>query len=149
MVVLLCMVYIFAVYASCAHLNNLWTNMCGLVSRHASAFGTVGPCMCNEVWKVWGGQSVRSMLKEFRGCVCGFELHRTRGYGRYSRRLHALFASQGDAALSCTHHSRSRLHGVVAAFVLSVFSSVFAPDSYLLLSPITIFAILSLQQSDC
>ena len=94
--------------------------------------------MFNKVWKVWGGQSVRTTLKEFRECECSFEPHRMRGYGHFSRRPHTLFTSQGAAALSRTHRSRSRLHGVVAAFVLSVFSSVFAPGSKLFLAPITI-----------
>ena len=88
--------------------------------RRGMCFGTVGPCMHN-VWKVWGGQSVRTTLKEFRGCECSFEPHRTRGYGCFSRRPCALFASQGAAALSHIHHSRSELHGVVAAFALSSF----------------------------
>ena len=39
-------------------------------------------------------------LKKFRGCERGFEPRRTRGYGRFSRRPRALFASQGAAALS-------------------------------------------------
>ena len=39
------------------------------------------------------------------------------------------FASLGAAAHSRTHRSRRGLHGVVAAFMLSVFSSVFAPGS--------------------
>ena len=71
------------------------------------------------------------------GCKRGFELHRTQGYGHFSRRPRALF---GAAALSCTHHSRRGLHSVVAAFTLSVFLSVFAPGSFFLIF-ITIFAI--------
>ena len=47
-----------------------------------------------------------------------FGPHRTWGYGRLSRRPHALFASLGAAALSRTHRSRCGLHGVVAAFTL-------------------------------
>ena len=58
--------YVFAVYASHVHLNNLWTNMCCVDLHLARAFGTVGPCMCNEVWKVGGGQSICTTLKEFR-----------------------------------------------------------------------------------
>ena len=38
----------------------VWISTCG------RAFGTVSPCMCNEVWKVWGGQSVCTTLKEFQ-----------------------------------------------------------------------------------
>ena len=72
---------------------------------------------------------VRTTLKEFQGCERGFGLHRTRGYGRFSRRPRALFASLGAASLFRTHRCRRRLHGVVAAFTLSVFSSVFVPGS--------------------
>ena len=45
------------------------------------------------------------------------------------RQLHTLFASLGTAAVCHTHHCRRRLHGIVAAFPLSVFSSVFTPGS--------------------
>ena len=69
------------------------------------------------------------MLKEFQGCEHGFAPHRLRGYGRFSRRPHVLFATLGTAALSHTHHSQSGLHSVVAAFTLSVFPSVFMPGS--------------------
>ena len=48
---------------------------------------------------------MRTMLKEFRGYERGFELHRTQGYGCFSRRPRALFASLGGGALSCTHCS--------------------------------------------
>ena len=44
-------------------------------------------------------------LKELQGCECSFELHRMRGYGCFLRRPHALFASLGAGALSCTHCS--------------------------------------------
>ena len=43
-----------------------------------------------------------------------------RRYGRLSRRLRALFASLDAAALSRTHRSRCRLHGVEAAFTLGL-----------------------------
>ena len=119
-------VYVFAVYASHAHLNDLWTNTCRLVSRRGTCFWDCRSCMCNKVWKVWGGQSVRTTLKEFRGCECSLEPHRTRGYGRFSRRPHALFASQGAAALSRTHRYRSGLHSVVAAFALCLLFSFHA-----------------------
>ena len=51
------------------------------------------------------------------------------GCGSFSRRPHALFAMLGTAGLSHTHCSRRGLHGVVVAFMLSVFSSVFVPGS--------------------
>ena len=45
-------------------------------------------------------ESVRTMLKEFRRYERGFEPHRMQGYGRFSRRPGAIFASLGSAALS-------------------------------------------------
>ena len=68
-------------------------------------------------------QSVPTTLIEFQGCERGFAPHRTRRYGQ----PHALFAALGAAALSRTHHSQHGLHGVVAAFTFSVFSSIFVP----------------------
>ena len=51
-------------YAS-THLNDLWTNTCGLISRRGTCFWAGWSCMCNEVWKVWEGrQSIRITLKE-------------------------------------------------------------------------------------
>ena len=93
-------------------LNDLWTNMCGIFSRRGMCFWDCRSCMCNEVWKVWGGQSIRTTLKEFWGCEGGFAPHRTRGY----RRPHALFATLGAAALSHTYRSQCGFHGFVAAF---------------------------------
>ena len=54
------------------------------------------------------------------GCERVFEPHRTRKYGRSSRRPRALFASLGAAAFSRTHLSRRGLHGVEAAFTLGL-----------------------------
>ena len=56
---------------------------------------------------------------------------------------HVLYLLHKTLLLSHTHHSQSGLHSIVAAFVLAVFSSVFAPGSLLFLARITIFAILS------
>ena len=67
-------------------------------------------------------------------CERGFAPHRTRGYGRFSRRPRALFASLGAAALSRTHRSQRGLHGVVAGFTLSAFSSVVVPGTPRLLA---------------
>ena len=86
--------YIFTVYALCAHLNDLWTNTCGLVSKDGTCFWD--HACANEVWKVWGGQSVHTTLKEFRGCECGFTLHRTRGYSSFSRQPRTLFATHSS-----------------------------------------------------
>ena len=38
-----------------------------------------------SVKSVEGVQSVRTTLKEFRGCERDFKPHRTRGYGHFSR----------------------------------------------------------------
>ena len=67
-------------------------------------------------------------------CERGFAPHRTRGYGRFSRRPRALFASLGAAALSRTHRSQRGLHGVVVGFTLSAFSSVVVPGTPRLLA---------------
>ena len=64
-----------------------------LVSRCGTCFWDCPSCICNEVWEVWWGQSVRTMLKEFRGYERGFEPHRKQGYGCFSRRPCAIFAS--------------------------------------------------------
>ena len=76
------------------------------------------------------GQSICTMLKEFRGCECGFATHRMRGYGSFSRRPHALFATLGAAGLSLLLIiPDTDCDGVVVAFTLSVFSSIFVPGS--------------------
>ena len=71
----------------------------------------------------------KEYTERVQGHERSFETHRSRGYGRLSRRPCALFASLAAATLSRTHHSRYGLHGVVAAFMLSVLSSVFVADS--------------------
>ena len=105
-------------YASRVHLNDLWTNTCGLVSRLGTCFWDCRSCMCNEVWKVWGGQSVHTTLNEFQECERSFAPHGMRGNGSFSRRPHTLFAMLGTAALSRTHRSQRRIYSVVAAFML-------------------------------
>ena len=45
-------------------------------------------------------------FERVRECERVFAPHRTRGYGRLSRRPHALFALLGATALSRTHCSR-------------------------------------------
>ena len=57
-------------------------------------------------------------VERVRECERVFEPHRTRRYGRLSRRPRALFASLGAAALSRTYRSRRGLHGVDASFTL-------------------------------
>ena len=42
---------------------------------------------------------------------------------------HVLYLLHKALLLSHTHHSQSGLHSIVAAFVLAVFASVFAPGS--------------------
>ena len=119
-------VCIFSVYALCAYLNDLWNNTCGLVSRllRLSVMHVQ-----YEVWKVWGGQSVCTTLKEFRGCECSFAPHRTWEYSSFSGWPRALFTMLGTAVLSRTHRSWCGLHGIVAAFTLSSFSSIFMQGS--------------------
>ena len=121
--------YVFAVYASLVHLNNLWTNTCGLVSRCGTCF--------------WDCQSmhVQRSVKSVRRAKCTYYVERVSriwvrfrsaqnaGYCSFSRWPRTLFAMLGAAGLSRTHRSRCRLHGVVVAFMLSVFSSVFVPGS--------------------
>ena len=70
-------------------------------------------------------------MKEFEN-VNVFELHRTRVYGHFSRRPrpHALLALLGSVALSRTHRSRRRLHGIVAALCnLKFFVLIVIPPS--------------------
>ena len=105
-------IYTRCTYSQCmprTHLNDLCTNTCGLVCRRGR-----GMCMGLSSTKC-EKQSVRTTLKEFRGCERGFE---PRGYSRFSRRPRALFASLGAAGHSRTHRSRRGLHSVVAAFTL-------------------------------
>ena len=57
-------------------------------------------------------------VERIQECERIFEPYRTRRYGCLSRRPRALFTTLGAAALSRTHRSRRRLHGVEAAFTL-------------------------------
>ena len=68
-------------------------------------------------------------VERVRECERVFELHGMQGYDHFSRRPCTLFALLGAAALSRTHRSQHRLHSIVAAFMHSFFSSVFAPGS--------------------
>ena len=62
--------------------------------------------MCSKVWKVReGGQSVCTTLKEFWGRECGFEPHRTWGYGSQDDHTLLILASIGTAALSRSYSS--------------------------------------------
>ena len=70
-----------------------------------------------------------SMLKEFEDVSAALSHTECTNMVISLRQLHTLFASLGAAALCRTHCCRCRLHGIVAAFPLSVFSSVFAPGS--------------------
>ena len=55
------------------------------------------------------------MAKRIRGCDRSFEPHRTREYGRFSRRPCTFFASLAAAPFSRTHRSRRGLHGADAS----------------------------------
>ena len=59
-------------------------------------------------------------LKEFRGCERSFAPHGTRGYGSFSRRPHALFATLGAAGLSYSSFlmGTSRCCGCIYALCL-------------------------------
>ena len=57
-------------------------------------------------------------VERVRECERVFKPHRTRRYGRFSRRPRTLFASLGAAAFSHTHRSQRELHGVKAAFTV-------------------------------
>ena len=69
----------------------------------ACAFGAVGHACTTKCEKC--EKEGKAYTERVRGHERGFEMHRSRGYGRFSRRPHALFASLGAAALSCTHCS--------------------------------------------
>ena len=129
--------YVFAVYASRAHLNNLWTNTCGLVSRRGTCFWdcrSIGHACATKCKKCEEGKAYVLRWKSFED-VSAVSHHTEReDNSNFSRRPHALFATLGAAALSHTHCSRCGLDGVVAAFTHSVFSSVFVPGFYLFLS---------------
>ena len=85
---------------------------------HGTCFWDGRSCMCNEVWKAWEGrQSVHITLKEFEN-VSAFSNHTEREDTVNSQDDHTLFASLGAAALSHTHCSRPRLHGIETAFTL-------------------------------
>ena len=58
--------YVFAVYASCAHLDNLWTNMCGLVSRRSMCFWD-----CRSMHVQWENTLMALILSEPTGSWSG------------------------------------------------------------------------------
>ena len=66
-----------------------------------------------------------------RGSQRGFE-HLSKGDMIVLKTATRFFASLAAAPFFPTHRFRRGLHGVVAAFWLSVFASVFAPVSFLL-----------------
>ena len=83
--------------------------------------------MCNKVWAVWGRQSVhwKSLRKRAR-----FQTPpKVRIWSLLKTATH-FFALLAAAPLFRTHRSRHGLHGVVAAFWLSVFASVFVPVAF-------------------
>ena len=116
--------YVFTVYALCVHLNDLWRNTCGLVSRRGTCFWD-----CRSMHVQHSVKSVRRAkhtyyVERVSRIECGFAPHRTWGYDSFSRWPRALFATVGTAALSRTHRFQRRLLGIVAAFTLSVSSPV-------------------------
>ena len=101
------------------------------VSRHGMCYWD------GRLWSVKSEKDGKAYIERVWGCDCGFELHRTHGYGHFSRLLCAFFASLATAPLPHTHRSRRRLHRVVAGFTLSVFASITCQS--LTSSHITIF----------
>ena len=97
----------------------------------ARAFGIVGHACARGVKSLRRKAKRMYYVERVRECERVFKPRRNTRYGRFSRRPCALFASLGAAALSRTHHSQRGLHGVEAAFTLSVFSFVLAPGSYI------------------
>ena len=89
-------------------------------------------CVCTRTgkngaswqWRMW--RTAWLVLRDVRVLR---KWGRWRRNGHFSRQPYAFFASLATAPLSCTHESRCRLHGVVAAFWLPVFASIFAPVS--------------------
>ena len=129
--------YVFVVYSLCTHLSNLWIDTCALLLVGvARAFGTIGPCATKyeqcEDSKTW---EVLSTLLKAR-------------IWSFLKTATCFFASLAPTPLFRSHRSRRRLHRVVAAFWLSVFTSVFTPVFQLLLSS-QFSAILTSQQWDC
>ena len=129
--------YTRCTYLQCmphAHLNDFWTNTCRLLlAGMARAFGMVNHARAMKCEK-WRRRAKRLYYTErVWGCERGFEPHRMQGYGRFSRWPLALFALLETGVLSHTHCCQHGLHGVVTAFMLSVFSSVFMPGSWLFL----------------
>ena len=128
-------------YSLCTHLSNLWIDTCALLLVGvARAFGTIGPCatkyeQCEDskTWEVLS-TSLKARIWSFLKTATCF------------------FASLAPTPLFRSHRSCRRLHRVVAAFWLSVFTSVFTPVFQLFqlfLTLITIFCHLTSQQWDC
>ena len=89
-------------------------------------------CVCTRTRKngaSWQWRTWRTAWLVLRGVHVLRKWGRWRRNGRFSRQPYAFFASLATAPLSCTHESRCGLHGVVAAFWLPVFASIFAPVS--------------------
>jgi len=83
--------------------------------------------ICNKVWAVWGRQSVhwKSLRKWAR-----FQTPPKVRIWSLLKTATRFFALLATAPLFRTHRSRHGLHGVVAAFWLSVFASVFVPVAF-------------------
>ena len=141
-------------YSQCmprAHLHDLTLSQHVWISRR-------GMCMLLGRLVMHVQRSVKSVRRKAKcthyvervwECERVFEPHRTQRYGHFSRRPHALFASLGAAALSRTHRSQRKLHGVEAAFTLCLlhFRARLIALSFFL-APITTFVILTSWQWD-
>ena len=113
-------VCVFAAYVTVETTREL------LLVSVAHAFGMVGHAIAAKCGKYEKEVKAYVLCWKSLRCELGFEPHRAQGYGCFWRQPYALFASLGTAVLSRTYCSRS---GLVAAFMLSVFSSIFAPGS--------------------
>ena len=116
------------------HLNDLWTNTCGLVSRRGTCFWDGSVMHVQRSVKSVRRKAKRMYYVEFEN-VSVFSNRTTR------RRPRALFASLGTAALSYSSFSTrtSQCCGCIYTLSSPLFSCQ-APSSFFL-TPITIFAI--------
>ena len=94
-----------------------------LVSRCGMCFWDCPSCICNEVWKVRGERTY--YVERVSWIWARFQTAQNARIWLFLKKTTCYICFAG--ALSCTHHSWCGLHGVEAAFTLSV--SVFVPGS--------------------
>ena len=116
-------VHIHIVYALCVHFNNLWIDMYITISRCGTCFGMVG----HVQQSVSSVRIVKSTLKEFEEVSKVSNTAPKVRIWSFLKTASHFFVLLASATLFRTHRFRHRLHGVVVAFWLSVFASVFVP----------------------